>query len=145
MSILKHDIYVFLQVPNPPPSLEIVFESGNIRLVWTSPEETLFKTEEYKLEVSIDEWNTISVFSIQASALEYVINDFTMHATYRFKLFTVSHSMKSKPREIAKIASRKCSSNFKICCKYMKYITKNQTYVCFSFIIGIVHLKMRAN
>lgn len=96
--------------PNCPPTLHYYLEKGNkrnIRLVWTSPVETLFKTESYDLEITQDEWKNMSTFSLPASALQYVINDFTVDATYRFKIYSVSHLVKSSPTQNTCFASRK--------------------------------------
>lgn len=105
---------LFYKGPYQPPTLEIAFESGNIRLMWTSPEETLFRTDSYHLEVTSDDWKTNCTYSIHGSALEYVITDFKLCANYRFKLCTVSHSVKSAPTQLARKATRKCSLHFEI-------------------------------
>ncbi|CAG2192461.1 unnamed protein product [Mytilus edulis] len=92
----------------PKQSAKLTHHFGNdrnIRLVWTAAEEILFKTESYDLEYTTDGWKTMSTFPLPASELEYEIHDFTVDATYRFKLYTVSHSERSFPTEDVCIAS----------------------------------------
>lgn len=107
---LQNNYYAFYwsTVPNIPSSLQANCIDESIRLIWTAPEEDLFRTKYYYIEVATStNWEDKHGFQVPAFPLEHNIKNITLDKTYCFKIYAVSGSVRSKARSQTCLSSRK--------------------------------------